>query len=420
MQNIKFALNSIIGHKMRSFLTMLGIIIGVASVVVIVALGSGLEQGFTSLAGSDRQNMTLTYSPTKSQDGDGILSTEDLEAQAESQEVVDGTEPTIQEAWLQQIVKDVDGIDSYYATNNSTATVSVGSRKVDNINLTGVNDTYFAAKSYKVLAGRLLNEKDYRSFSRVVLLDQKLAETLFSSADKALNQIITIGSNNYRVVGVYSDPDAEKFAAFLSGSGNAILANTQLAAELNLPEIASVTVHAKSLDNTLEAGSEAARRLTQLSNAQGEYQVFDTESQLAQIRSQILVFQLVFGAIAGISLLVGGIGVMNIMLVSVTERTREIGLRKALGATRANILMQFVIESIVLTSIGGAIGLTIAYVIVASIGHSLDAVFLGPPVVTMTSALGSLLFSACVGIVFGFLPANKASKLDPIDALRYE
>lgn len=130
--------------------------------------------------------------------------------------------------------------------------------------------------------------------------------------------------------------------------------------------------------------------------------------------------QLVFGSIAGIALLVGGIGVMNIMLVSVTERTREIGLRKALGATRGNILSQFMIESMVLTSIGGMIGLSLAYLIVAAIGHSLDALFGGPPTVSLSAGIGSILFSATIGIFFGILPANKASKLDPIEALRYE
>ena len=129
----------------------------------------------------------------------------------------------------------------------------------------------------------------------------------------------------------------------------------------------------------------------------------------------------VIGAIAGISLFVGGIGVMNIMLVSVTERTREIGLRKALGATRGNILTQFLIESMVLTLIGGMLGLGLAYGINALIATVVpEDVFGGPPIVSTTAAVGSLVFSAMVGVVFGILPANKASKLDPIEALRYE
>lgn len=403
MQNWKFAINSIMGHKMRSFLTMLGIIIGVMSVVVIVALGSGMSNAFTDVLGGAQQDVSLFYSHKRSKNGDGVMTYQEMRDDAESgngdETVSTEEEPQIQEVWVKQAVNDISGIDNYYVTNNTTATVNYGKKKADNIPITGINSTYFTVKKYQIVAGRTLKSNDYQTFARVVLLDTKLADILFGGADKALNQIVQLGSNNYRVIGVYKDPNETRNRLANMNNGNLLMANTQLAAEYNVAEIMNVVVHVKKLDDVLKDGSAAARLMTKLSGVrEGEYQMFDQASQLAAIQSQVAIVQVVFGAIAGIALLVGGIGVMNIMLVSVTERTREIGLRKALGATRGNILMQFVIESMVLTAIGGLIGLALAALIVASIGHSLDAFFGAPPTITTVSAVGSVLFLQLSGL----------------------
>jgi putative ABC transport system permease protein len=382
--SFKIALSSIWNHKIRSILTMLGIIIGVAAVIIIVAIGQGTKKQMTDELFSTDKNAIDIYYEYIPPEGETDMFWEEPELTSEDI----------------QTLAEVPGVKAVVATNQGWGMMTHDDEQGE-MQITGVGAEFFRARDIQVVEGRALYAADNDGLNRVVLIDTIARGKFFKESENPIGAIIDLNDNPYKVVGVYESPLPEQFRN--PETGEMLMPRTVISMMFGNREIEQLQVIASDPENISETGRLAADTLTADKGLEnGQYSTNDFEDYERELNTMISLLTLLIGSIAGISLLVGGIGVMNIMLVSVTERTREIGLRKAIGATRRKILLQFLIESITLTSLGGLIGIGLA-----AVGSILVSEF--SPITASVSPLIVLIgvsFSALIGIIFGLLPAN--------------
>ncbi len=391
LQSFKMALRSIWGNKMRSFLTMLGIIIGVGAVIILVSIVNGymsyMIESFTSM-GVNRITVSYVAMPSRSIDVD-----EFYDFYMENSDLYQQMTPTV----------------------SVSATVKHGLDTMDSTSVGGYGEEYLDIMGYGIGAGRSLLYSDMASRQKVAFIGDYVAEELYGSAENAVGETIKINGDAYTVVGV-AERQTEDAADFDDGcTDDFVWIPYSRAVKLSRnANITSYTFTSWDTDST-DACTEALESFLydHLLN-ENLYTVTAMSSLLDSLNEQIGMMSMMLGGIAGISLLVAGVGVMNIMLVSVTERTREIGIRKALGAKRRVILQQFIIEAAVTSTIGGVIGIIFGSLCSTGIGSLIGIE--APP--TVGAVIVSFSVSVGIGLIFGFMPASRASKLSPIDALR--
>lgn len=414
IENIALSFQGVWSHKLRSFLTMLGIIIGIASIITIVSTIKGTnEQIKENLIGAGSNVVTVKLT----QDGNEVdlawsglpegVAVIDEETRAELDKL-DG----IDETSLYLIRQYVNGI--FYKNSAFSG------------DLYGIDSHYFSVNGYSINYGRNFVDRDFTENHKVAIVDTKTANRLFEGSNP-IGQTLEINSEPFTVVGVVSRTNTvslqiDSYNDYMmyadTSSGSIFVPDRCWPVLYRYDEPQRVAVHASSTDEMTSAGDAVAKSLneSQITGTVYAYQADDLLKQATDLQSlaNATSSQLIW--IAGISLLVGGIGVMNIMMVSVTERTREIGLKKAIGARRSRILWQFLTEAAVLTCLGGILG------VVSGIGlaQMMSKVMQTPVAISIPACIIAVVFSMIIGIVFGMVPAVKASKLNPIEALRRE
>ena len=404
LQTLKIALRALRTNKMRSFLTMLGIIIGIAAVIAMMAVGSGASYVISQQIASIGSNIILVIPGSTTSGG---LRT-------------GGGAQTLTSDDVKAIMNECPSVSLAAGTVRSSGQVVYGNLNWSTV-IMGVPPEMFEIREWPITAGRSITQQDVDSAGKVCLLGQTVADNLFGSADP-IGNIVRIKKIPFTVIGVLerkgqspqgTDQDDTIFVPLRTAQRNLVRSQ-------HTNNIGALMVKAKSEALLGKAEAEINSLLNQrhriTNGKEPDFSTRNLSEILAVAEQSSKAMSLLLGAVASISLIVGGIGIMNIMLVSVTERTREIGIRMAIGAKKNDILLQFMTEAVLLTMLGGVIGIALGAGGAAAVSRMLD----WPTLISFESIAIAFIFSAVVGIFFGFYPAKKAAGLNPIDALRYE
>ncbi len=407
LQSIIEALESLNANRLRSGLTMLGIIIGVGAVIAMLSVGQGAQSTITGAISGIGTNLLFVAPGNRVQD---VRNPRPL-TMADAQAIADPL-----------VCPDVAAVAP---SIQGSVEVSVANGKTTTNSITGVTPDYFTMQNYAVTEGAFISQDQILGDASVVVIGPGIADTLFGRHDGLVGETIRLNGQPFHIIGITASKGGGSFG---SQDNNIFVpistAQARLIHRTTVNAIDIVYVQATSAETVSQATDEVSQVLRQRHHTAigiDDFTIFSQKDILSIATTVTGVFTIFIGGIAGISLLVGGIGIMNIMLVSVTERTREIGLRKALGARKRDILVQFLTESSLLSLFGGVIGIGLGWGLAILVGRIATASG-NPfsPTVNLSSILLATLFSAAVGLFFGIYPANRAASLEPVEALRYE